>query len=89
MSVDNFAVVVPPIATHEFVSGAMVGPFGTARQIRAADVDGDNALELEELEMCVVSMNPKAEINPKDIARVWRVLNPENKFEISTTGGSF
>ena len=49
----------------------------------AADVDGDNQLELEELEMCIVSMNPKAEVSMKDIARVWRVLNPENKLEIN------
>ena len=48
----------------------------------AADVDGDNALELEELEMCIVSMNPKAEVDPADIARVWRVLNPEGKTDI-------
>ena len=33
----------------------------------AADVDGDNQLELEELEMCVISMNPKANINPADV----------------------
>eukprot|EP01047_Picozoa_sp_COSAG01_P044356 COSAG01_NODE_4001_length_5444_cov_8.703087_4_plen_216_part_00 len=45
----------------------------------AADVDGDNQLELDELEMCVISMNPKAEVDPADIGRVWDVLNPEGK----------
>jgi hypothetical protein len=28
----------------------------------SADVDGDNQLEFEELEMCIMSMNPKADI---------------------------
>ena len=45
----------------------------------AADVDGNNELELEELEMCVISMNPKADVQPEDIKRVWDVLNPEGK----------
>eukprot|EP01050_Picozoa_sp_SAG11_P006514 SAG11_NODE_508_length_8874_cov_5.205812_4_plen_136_part_00 len=49
----------------------------------AADVDGDNQLELEELEMCIVSMNPKAVIDPRDIALVWRKLNQENKSDIN------
>jgi Ca2+-binding EF-hand superfamily protein len=43
----------------------------------AADVDGDNQLELEELEMVIVSMNPKANIDPADVKRVWDVLNPD------------
>lgn len=43
----------------------------------AADVDGDNQLELEELEMVIVSMNPKAKIDPADVKRVWDVLNPD------------
>merc|ERR1719272_1359132 len=43
-----------------------------------ADVDGNNQLELEELEMVVMSMNPKANISEADIDRVWHVLNPEN-----------
>ena len=43
----------------------------------AADVDGDNELELEELEMVVMNMNPKANISPADIRRVWDVLNPD------------
>ena len=42
-------------------------------------VDGNNELELEELEMCVISMNPKADVQPEDIKRVWDVLNPEGK----------
>jgi hypothetical protein len=45
----------------------------------AADVDGDNQLELEELEMCIVSMNPKVEVEHADIVQVWKVLNPEGK----------
>ena len=44
-----------------------------------ADVDGDNQLELEELEMVVVAMNPKADVSPADIQKVWAVLNPEGK----------
>jgi len=43
----------------------------------AADVDGNNELELEELEMVIISMNPKAEITPADVQKVWEVLNPE------------
>ena len=43
----------------------------------AADVDGNNELELEELEMVIISMNPKANIDPADIRKVWEVLNPE------------
>ena len=42
-----------------------------------ADVDGDNQLELEELEMVILTMNPKAETTQSDIQRVWKVLNPE------------
>ena len=44
-----------------------------------ADVDGDNQLELEELEMVVVAMNPKADVSPEDIQKVWAVLNPQGK----------
>ena len=44
-----------------------------------ADVDGDNQLELEELEMVVIAMNPKADVSPEDIMKVWAVLNPEGK----------
>ena len=54
----------------------------------AADVDGDNALELEELEMCIVSMNPNAEVDPRDIARVWCVLNPDRKDDIQVRSRS-
>jgi Ca2+-binding EF-hand superfamily protein len=56
---------------------------GEMRKLReafdAADVDGDNRLELAELEMCILSMNPKADIQPADIRRVWAVLNPAGK----------
>jgi hypothetical protein len=45
----------------------------------SADVDGDNQLEFEELEMCIMSMNPKADIQPSDIEKVWAVLNPGGK----------
>lgn len=44
-----------------------------------ADVDGNNELELEELEMVIIAMNPKATISTDDIRRVWAVLNPEGK----------
>lgn len=44
-----------------------------------ADVDGDNQLELEELEMVVLAMNPKVEVAVEDIHKVWAVLNPEGK----------
>ena len=44
-----------------------------------ADVDGNNQLEMEELEMVAVSMNPKANVSSQDIKRVWAVLNPEGK----------
>eukprot|EP01043_Picozoa_sp_COSAG02_P033959 COSAG02_NODE_2347_length_9092_cov_4.284666_4_plen_621_part_00 len=44
-----------------------------------ADVDGDNQLELEELEMVITAMNPKVEVKPEDIRKVWDVLNPEGK----------
>lgn len=44
-----------------------------------ADVDGDNQLELEELEMVVMAMNPKANVQPADIQKVWAVLNPDGK----------
>ena len=44
-----------------------------------ADVDGDNQLELEELEMVIIAMNAKADVQPEDIRKVWAVLNPEGK----------
>lgn len=44
-----------------------------------ADVDGDNQLELEELEMVIISMNPGADVQPQDIREVWDVLNPSGK----------
>ena len=44
-----------------------------------ADVDGNNELELEELEMCIRSMHPTANIEHADVVRVWAVLNPEDK----------
>ena len=44
-----------------------------------ADVDGDNQLELEELEMVITAMNPKVEVKPEDIRKVWDVLNPTGK----------
>ena len=52
-----------------------------------ADVDGNNQLELEELEMVIISMNPKVSISPADVGRVWEVLNPDKRdwipFEVS------
>lgn len=45
----------------------------------AADVDGNNELELEELEMVIMSMNPKANVELSGIRRVWAVLNPSGK----------
>lgn len=44
-----------------------------------ADVDGDNQLELEELEMVIISMNPGADVQPEDVRAVWDVLNPSGK----------
>jgi hypothetical protein len=38
-----------------------------------ADVDGDNQLELEELEMVILSMNAKADIQPTVRARPGRL----------------
>jgi Ca2+-binding EF-hand superfamily protein len=42
-----------------------------------ADVEGNDQLELEELEMVVLSLNAKAQI--EDVGKVWEVLNPEGK----------
>ena len=44
-----------------------------------ADVDGDNQLELAEFEMVIVSMNPKLDVDPADIKKVWAVLNPKGQ----------
>ena len=44
-----------------------------------ADVDGDNKLELEELETVVLNINPKAQTTREDIVNVWNVLNPSSK----------
>ena len=44
-----------------------------------ADVDGDNQLELEELEMVIISMNPKADVRPEEVRKLWDVLNPAGK----------
>ena len=44
-----------------------------------ADIDGDNQLELEELEMVTLSMNPSVDVAPEDIKKVWDVLNPDGK----------
>ena len=41
------------------------------------DVDGNNQLELDELETVAIRMNPKARLAPADIAAVWAMLNPE------------
>eukprot|EP01050_Picozoa_sp_SAG11_P004220 SAG11_NODE_263_length_11526_cov_23.830314_4_plen_1064_part_00 len=51
----------------------------------AADVDGDNQIELDELELIILSMAPEAHAEPDDIARVWAVLNPSSKAAISFT----
>jgi hypothetical protein len=40
---------------------------------------GDNQLELEEFEMVIISMNPKADLSTEDVGKVWEVLNPEGK----------
>lgn len=48
-----------------------------------ADVDGDNKLELDELEMVILSLNPEVDASQKDISRVWAVLNPEKKDSIN------
>jgi Ca2+-binding EF-hand superfamily protein/lambda repressor-like predicted transcriptional regulator len=50
-----------------------------------ADVDGNNQLELDELEFVVLSMNPKAETTADDIHEVWAVLNPDKKPFITFT----
>ena len=42
-----------------------------------ADVDGNNKLELEELQMVIRNLNPQARVAPEDIERVWKVLNPK------------
>jgi Ca2+-binding EF-hand superfamily protein len=44
-----------------------------------ADVDGDNQLELEELEMVILSMNASAKIEHEDVVKLWAVLNEEGK----------
>lgn len=55
-----------------------------------ADVDGNNELELAELEMVIISMNPKADVSSEDIGTIWRVLNPEGRdwidFELYVRG---
>jgi Ca2+-binding EF-hand superfamily protein len=70
-------------ALKEFLPGNWQERAEDMRKLReafdTADVDGDNQLELEELEMVIVAMNPKANISPEDIQRVWAVLNPDGK----------
>jgi hypothetical protein len=44
-----------------------------------SDVEGNDQLELEELEMVVISMNAKAQTTAEDVGKVWAVLNPEGK----------
>jgi Ca2+-binding EF-hand superfamily protein len=67
----------------EFMPGDWQEKAEDMRKLReafdTADVDGDNQLELEELEMVVVAMNPKADVSPEDIQKVWAVLNPAGK----------
>src|SRR5262249_2927533 len=43
---DNFAVLVPPVLTHEFVPAGLAGPFGAARGLAVGDVDGDGRPDL-------------------------------------------
>ena len=46
------------------------------------DVDGNNDMELDELEMILISTQPKKHFTPEDIQKVWRVLNPDAKASI-------
>lgn len=42
-----------------------------------ADVDGDNALEFEELEMVVMALDPHHDLQHEDMLYLWQVLNPQ------------
>ena len=44
-----------------------------------ADIDGNNSVELGELEFVLMSMNAKAEVSPDQIKRLWDVLNPDGQ----------
>ena len=41
-----------------------------------ADVDGDNALDFEELEMVVMALDPHHNLTHEDMLYLWQVLNP-------------
>lgn len=70
-------------ALSQFLPGQWQERAADMRKLReafgTADVDGNNQLELEELEMVIVAMNPKANIPSDDIKRVWEVLNPDDR----------
>lgn len=70
-------------ALSRFLPGEWQERAADMRKLRdafnTADVDGNNELELEELEMVIIAMNPKANISTDDIKRVWAALNPEGK----------
>ena len=46
VSVDNFAVLVPPEITQQFVAGAMAGPFTATHSVAVGDVNGDGRTDL-------------------------------------------
>src|SRR5262249_49519951 len=46
VSVDNFAVAVPPRFATAFLPGALDGPFTTAQDLAIGDVDGDGRTDI-------------------------------------------
>ena len=44
------------------------------RAYDVADVDGDNALEREELEMVITAMNPRHGLSREDLRYLWDVM---------------
>ena len=49
------------------------------RAYDAADVDGDNALTLDEMEMFLLGLSPGASLEPAGVQHVWRCFNPQGK----------
>eukprot|EP01051_Picozoa_sp_SAG22_P002652 SAG22_NODE_120_length_19227_cov_7.584013_16_plen_1054_part_00 len=47
------------------------------------DVDGNNELEMDELEMVIISMNPRQHVSTAEVSQIWSILNPTGKKSIS------
>ena len=77
----NFAEYLFTMQSQEMQDLVQLDPHTLARQMRSyrtafdmVDVDGNNALEFDELEMVVLSLNPHLMLTDDDLLYLWGVL---------------